>query len=156
MKKLVFASVILSIIFMGCHTTPVVNSFMDPDLSVREHALVIVHNNIGVGMVDDKWTFKSTGAGTEGFLRSKTPILLLEPGEHSFAVLYYMKSQGPNSITTSQSNMITIRGNFLAGHAYNLIPQVSGRTVAFSFVEERDPNIWSNKKVASVKQPKKR
>jgi hypothetical protein len=156
MKKNNFFSLVafLAVFLMvGCATSPVVNKFMNPEISARDHALLIIDNNIGVGMIDGEFTFGSSGAGTDGSLRSRTPMILLMPGRHTLMVQYVRQTS--NSRTTTTSDLVPITGNLLAGHIYRLQPSVNGNTVSFDFIEETDASIWDSKDLSSVKPPKK-
>jgi hypothetical protein len=139
------------VLLAGCATSPVVNKFMNPELSVKEHALLIIDNNIGVGMIDGELTFGSSGAGTDGTLRSRTPMLLLIPGQHTLMVQYI--EQAGNTRTTS--DLIPVTGNLLPGHAYRLNPSINGNTVSFDFIAETDTSIWETKDLVSIRPSKK-
>jgi hypothetical protein len=140
---------------VGCATSPVVNKFMNPELLPKEHALLIIDNNIGVGMIDGEFTFGSSGAGTDGSLRSRTPMILLMPGRHTLMVQYIRQTSDSRTTTTTTSDLVPVTGNFLAGYIYRLQPSVNGNTVSFDFIVETDTSIWNSKDLASVKPPKK-
>jgi hypothetical protein len=154
MKKMnVFG--LLAFFLVGCATSPVVNKFMNPELLTKEHALLIIDNNIGVGLVDGEFTFRSSGAGTDGSLRSRTPMILLMPGRHTLMVQYIRETSDSRTTSTTTSDLVPVTGNLLAGRIYRLRPSVNGNTVSFDFVEETDTSIWNSKDLASVKPPKK-
>jgi hypothetical protein len=156
MKKNVFFILgLLAFLLAGCATSPVVNKFMNPELSIRDHSLLIIDNNIGVGMIDGEFTFGASGAGTDGTLRSRTPMILLMPGRHTLMVQYIRQTSDSQTITTTTSDLIPVTGNFLAGYAYRLQPSMNGNTVSFAFIEDVDTSIWNTKDLASVKPPKK-
>jgi hypothetical protein len=156
MKKMnYFVFGLLTFLLVGCATSPVVNKFMDPELLTKEHALLIIDNNIGVGMIDGEFTIGSSGAGTDGSLRSRTPMILLMPGRHTLMVQYIRQTSDSRTTTTSTSDLVPVTGNFLAGYIYRLQPSVNGNTVSFGFAEETDTSIWNSKDLASVKPPKK-
>jgi hypothetical protein len=156
MKNLfVSGSVLFMALLFGCSTSPVVNKFMDPEIPAKEHALLSIDNNIGVGMIDGELTFGASGAGTDGTMRSRTPMILLTPGRHTLLVQYIHQTSDPNSTTTTTSDLIPVTGNFMAGHYYKLQPEMQGNVVAFAISEETDTNIWSTKDLTSVKPPKK-
>jgi hypothetical protein len=154
-KNNFFAFSLLVFLLASCATSPVVNKFMNPELSAKDHALLIIDNNIGVGMVDGEFTFGSSGAGTDGTLRSRTPMILLMPGRHTLMVQYIRQTSDSRTITTTTSDLIPVTGNFLAGHIYRLQPSVNGNTVSFAFNEDADTSIWNTEDLASVKPPKK-
>jgi hypothetical protein len=154
MKKKGFLGFVASLMVffvIGCATSPVVNRFMNPEVSVKDHALLIIDNNIGVGMIDGELTFGSSGAGTDGALRSRTPMILLMPGRHTLMVQYIRQT----SDSRATSDLIPVTGNFLAGHVYQLQPFVNGDTVSFNFIEDADTSIWDTKDLTSIKPPKK-
>lgn len=128
---------------------------MDPELPVREHALLSIDNNIGVGMIDGEFTFGASGAGTDGTIRSRTPMILLTPGRHTLMVQYIHQTSDSNYITTTTSDLIPVTGNFMAGHYYELQPELEGNVVKFTIVEKTDSNIWDTRDLTSVKPPKK-
>jgi len=147
MKKIGFLwLMVFAVVMMGCASSPVVNTFMDPDLSIREHAILEVGNNVLIGGVDGQlqWGGKASG----GDLR--TPLLLLTPGRHEFGVMYYRDG----SVSRTTSDTVLVSNDFQAGRFYRLLANISGDTVAFNIVEEANPDIWDTKDIVSVKAPK--
>jgi len=160
MKRIVLLCLVaFALVIAGCRSSPVVNKFMNPDLPTQEHALLSIDNNIGVGMIDGEFTFKSSGSGSDGSSKSRTPMILLMPGRHTLMVQYVHQTTNTSgnrkTKTTRTSDTIPVTGNFLSGHNYKLQPEVNGDTVSFNFIDENDPDIWKSKNLSSVKPPKK-
>jgi hypothetical protein len=59
MKKLsVVSAIVFVMVLLGCASTPLVNTFMDPDVPKEGHAALSVHNNIVIAMIDGQMTLK--------------------------------------------------------------------------------------------------
>jgi hypothetical protein len=128
---------------LGCATAPVLNTFMDPMLSAREHAVLILDRKVAVPYIDNT------------FNRKAVSMILLIPGHHTLMAQYVDKSMDihyDNSIefSTTYSDHIRISRNFLAGHVYHLNPVVNGNRVAINIVEESDSSIWETKFLTSA------
>ena len=137
----------LAIVFSGCASTEVYNSFMDKELPVREHALLLVDRYIALSMIDGELQLK---AGTAS--QNKSKMFLLIPGTHSFT-LVYVRDNG-STISKSDSGGVGLSGDFLAGHIYRITAEISDNKISFHLNEENDKSIWDSKEVASIKPPK--
>jgi hypothetical protein len=165
MKKLVLLiPVLLTLLaLLGCHSTPVVNTFMDPDVSVQEHAVLMVDNNINIAMIDGQMTLKSSGKGTDGAITSKSPRVLLTPGEHRIDLQYLKQTSNSNiswnntvtvTTTTEQTDFIPFTADFKGGHFYRVYATTEGSQIVFH-VDEDSQLSWESKEFQNIKYPKK-
>jgi hypothetical protein len=146
---------LLVFLLMGCASSPVVNSFMNPAIPAAEHSFLSVDDNIMIESIDGDMTFRSSGSGGSSFKR--TPMILLIPGKHTITAKYSDSSSsvsgGMTSVTTSSTDAVSVTGTFLKGQFYSLNPDVNGNTVTFR-IEEKEPSEDDKKAVASVRPPK--
>ncbi|MDR0641404.1 MAG: hypothetical protein LBG07_02990 [Treponema sp.] len=157
MKKLsALGSILFVVVLLGCTSTPLVNTFMDPDVPREGHAALSVHNNIVIAMVDGQMTLKSSGKGNEGIISAKNPIVALTPGEHVLDVQYLKRSSNYTyyndtiTITTEKTDFIKVGGNFLAGHFYRIYPREEGNNIYFEIIDETDASAWDTEKERKV------
>ena len=154
-------STILALILAGCASSPLVNTFMDPDIPATNHAALSVHNNLVIAMIDGQMTLKSSGRGNDGVIAEKSPIVLLTPGFHTLDVQYMKYTKDIDVIgnnqnqairittTTTQSSWVKFSGEFEGGRYYRFYPVVDGKTVYFQVIDESDPSVWSGLQLAS-------
>jgi hypothetical protein len=156
-KSLVFALVVFMTALLGCRSTPLVNTFMDPDIPPTGHAVLSVHNNVLISMIDGQMTLKSSGGGGDGIIASKSPIVLLTPGEHTLDVQYYKQttnvSSGYNTTTytttTESSEWLKFTADLEGGHSYRIYPIVEGKSVYIEMIDETDPSVWGGLKFSN-------
>ena len=156
MKKKGFVAGIISMaLVMGfCLTgcTSLTNSYMDKDITVREHALLLVNPNIAVTNIDGEFQMKDR---THPLI---SKAILLTPGKHEISVQWYTVTQFQTATTvtttTTKSSFVGFSNDFLAGRIYRITAEKSGRNISFFLNEENDMSIWNSKKVAKAKPPK--
>jgi hypothetical protein len=146
---LTFGLLLTGGILMGCASSGIINTYMNQSISVREHAVLLVDENVLVTSVDGDYITLGIYSG------NKTSSILLPFGKHVFQVSFLRSSAGVRETTTETSDPVILYGDFLAGHIYRLRANVNSGTVSFQIVEENDPSIWDSKDLASVKYPKK-
>ena len=149
MKKVwVFLGIVIAGTFLvSCVSTQVVNSYMDKDLPVREHAMLVVDPKVAVHSVYGELKIASWA----NQVRIKT--ILLIPGKHSLSVSWLDTTSGRGRITTDS---VIISGEFLSGRVYRLTGEEIGDSVIFRLVEDSDKlDLWNSKEVTSVKPPNK-
>jgi hypothetical protein len=167
---------VICTLFLGCTTVPVINSFMDPELSVYEHAVITVHNNLMDVKVDGQYSFSAGGAGRNDLLWENSAMVLLIPGNHTISASYqditFKETGGRTAKTTSTAGTMTVTFFAESGHVYRLYPEINGSVIKLSVVDETNPLlVWLDdrdeqahaagrqavisKKLASVKPPKK-
>ncbi|MDR2663285.1 MAG: hypothetical protein LBC31_09840, partial [Treponema sp.] len=156
----VLTAVFVVLVSMGYAASPLVNTFMDPDIPAADHAVLSVDNNLAIATIDGQMTLKSSGSGSDGLIVSKTPIVLLTPGEHIIDVQYVKRTSeysywnNTTRITTTTTNFIKLTGNFEGGRFYRIYPRVEGKNVYFNIIDETDPAVWENERerAAAVKR----
>lgn len=148
MKKLnALLLMLLFIVFIdSASSQTIINSFMDPEIPVRGHALIIVDPRIGVSSIDGELQLKAGAID-----QRKSKMIFVIPGIHAFTVVWYSDLTQSHTI----NDPVGLRGNFLAGHIYRIEGQSSGNSIQFQIVEETDLTIWNSKDVTKVKLPKK-
>jgi hypothetical protein len=161
MKKcLAFVPVVFMAFMLGCQSMPLVNTFMDPDIPAAGHAALSVHNNVLISMIDGQMTLKSSGGGNDGIITSKSPVVLLTPGEHTLDVQYYKQTTGVSSgyntttytTTTESSEWLKFTANLEGDHSYRIYPIVEGKSVYIEMIDETNPSVWSGLKFSNNPQ----
>jgi hypothetical protein len=147
-KKILWGTLALlfGVIVTGCTSSPVINSFMDRSIPVREHALLLVDPNVGVSMIDGEMSFRASIV-----YENRTKIIFLIPGRHSLMVAWISRTS--NTRTTSENT--SMDRDFQAGCVYRLTGKLSGNSVFFQISEENNPSVWDSNEVARQSYPKK-
>ena len=179
MKKGNFAVGIISItlvigfLLTGCTSAPLVNKLMNPDVSVNDHAVLYLSEEINDVMIDGEIvkTLITGLWGQYGF--KKTPMIVLAPGEHTIQAMYLSyRSAGGGDVEKSKTSLMTITHDFNAGRRYYMYGAVEGNMVSFKIIDETDPTeAWrqgsrsltnaekriasQNKKMSKTKYPSK-
>jgi len=149
MKKLViFSLVVFALVMTGCASNQIINSFMDREIPVSRHALILVEPNIAVNMIDGELQLKGSLVSP---IMSKR--ILVIPGRHYFTVSWYTRSI--SGTTTTTSGNVGLSGDFLAGHIYQITAEINGNRILFKITEENDMSIWNSREIASVKPPRR-
>jgi hypothetical protein len=160
MKKGLGLLAVFMAVLLGCQSSPLVNTFMDPDISVSGHAVLSVHNNVLISMIDGQMTLKSGGGGNDGVIASKSPIVMLTPGVHTLDTQYYKQttsvSSGYNSTTytttTESSEWLKFTASLEEGHFYRIYPIVENKNVYIEMIDETDPSVWGGLKFSNNPQ----
>jgi len=165
MKKIgILWSMVFAVVLAGCASTQIINSYMDRNIPVREHALILIDPNISVGMIDGELQFKGSIVSP-----NISKMILVIPGKHSISVMWTTQTRDAKTdytyynethtttitTTTTTSDLVGFSGDFLASHIYRITAELSGNSISFMLVEENDMSIWDSKEVASVKPPKR-
>ena len=177
MKKSIFAVGIISMALVtgfflaGCASAPMVNTLMNPDVSVNDHAILYLSAEVNDVMIDGEIvkTLMSGLWGQYGF--KKTPMIVLAPGEHTIQAMYLSyRSTGSGDVEKSKTDLMTITHHFNAGRRYYMYGAVEKGMVSFKIVDETDPAAaWrqgssgltnaekriaaQNKKISTTKYP---
>jgi hypothetical protein len=164
-------ALVIGVLLTGCTSAPLVNKLMNPDVSVNDHAVLYISEDISDVMIDGEMvkTLLSGYWGQEGF--KTTPIIVLAPGEHTIQAKYLrFTERGGGAVDKSRSSLITITHNFNAGRRYYMYGAVEGNMVGFKIIDETDPAAaWrqgssgltnaekriaaQNKKISTTKYP---
>ena len=158
MKKLCLFCLVM-FVFLGCKSTsPLVNTFMDSDYPVMDHAVLSVHLNMKLGYIDGQFTSQSMGSEgmvtTMGKVGTKEPAVILTPGKHKLYVAYVDMSKSSyesGSVTyivtkETSTDFVTIYYDFMGGHFYRIYPEFAKNVVSFKIIDETDPNVWQIKR----------
>jgi hypothetical protein len=140
MKKVqivvLFSLMVLSLMALlgSCASAPPMNTFMDTDVSVTDHAALTLHKDVNLYQVNNQIASGDI---------DKSQIIFFAPGEYTITVNYlaanisYTSSAGI-TFTNTKSNTIDITEVFLSGRFYYLYPVVRDKTVIFNLIDETD------------------
>jgi hypothetical protein len=170
-------ALVFAFVVVGCATTPLDSSLMNPAVAANEHAILYITKMVRGAFIDGNKVISAHGSGSLSGARE--PIILLTPGKHSINAQYYSSysstsfgsSYDTTTTNTSQSGYMTVSYEFLPGHSYYLYPLTGDGKVSLRITDETDPTTtWNNdyhrvaaekrletekKKVASAKPPTK-
>ena len=151
-------ALVMGFFLTGCASSPLVNTFMDRDIAVTNHAVLSVHQTMNIAMIDGVSTMQSGGVSTKAggiTISAKTPTVLLTPGKHTIRVQYadqntswqdnYSGTQSTQTTTRTATGFIDVSGDFAEGRFYHIYPDVKARSVSFNIIDETDPNVWDTK-----------
>jgi len=128
--------VLLGTLFTGCVTSPMVNTVMNPNVPIEDHAVLYIPGQIMDVTVDgDKVKSGHEGGGVS----ERAPMIMLPPGKHSIQARYASLVVGSSSIN---SGFFTIVHTFKAGGRYYFFanPDTSS-FYSTSFWGEKQGNI---------------
>ena len=137
MKKMrhVLFLMILGSLLVGCAMTPMVNTVMNPEVPVTDHAVLYIPDTIrGVTINGDR--VRSGNQGVWVGIGRTEPMIVLPPGEHTIRARYYSASQGANTTTVTTGGYVTLEHDFQAGGRYYFLASTSGDRVTYRIINE--------------------